>query len=692
MGAMRSRKKFLACLASCVAAVAACFAMPPAAAAEDAPSEPRLHERVARETLTVVQMNHGDELRFELRSGEQRSFVLKKTSARIIERNRGGIVYSFDCEFLADGQPLLLRRYVCSQETFYEPWVINGVRLWLSSSQSVFDLVPIRYPEVHHKLDADAMVVIQDATLPICPQPPKPWFPLKEHFIDVGSCYNGDDPWLGPYLGQACHVGLDINMPKGTPLYAPIDFDDHWIFSGGHRWRGVRRWAGGDIWGLQSHHVDKLLLEENTRIKAGTHYAEGAGKGVGSHQHSHFEFRLGREVMNRGRLGGIEIDPWILFWQIFETDKATKGIVHAQIDPLAPARTGKPVRFSAALSRPGSPDAKLRYWWTFGDGGWATGPAPAHTFTRPGVYPVTLVVDNGSQRATHTQHVTIGGDALDKAALSLHASDNVTFRPRPAPAADVYGWPVKCIPHTLRWTAAPASDNAKNQTRPRVVLLRNMGGGQLPAAAAPQVACLTEKSGWLEVDLAGEAGKQRLVVAADASGLPVGRHEAVVTVECPGAINPRQGFRVELTVRPAPKLEEVVVDDRDARHYATPYFWVGHQLIRCRRRGHRKRYLTNGARAAPGEFVRFTPDLAAGRYEVLLHEQTPLFAGSRFPVRVVHAEGEETFQVEPHNRESRSLGVYRFAAGTDGFVEFHAGDSQGLIVADALVFRPAGER
>lgn len=91
-------------------------------------------------------------------------------------------------------------------------------------------------------------------------------------------------------------MGLDINMSKGTPLNAPIDFDDHWIFSGGHRWRGIRRWPNGDVWGLQSHPLDKLLLDEHTTIKAGTHYAEAAGKGVGSHQHSHFEFRLGREV------------------------------------------------------------------------------------------------------------------------------------------------------------------------------------------------------------------------------------------------------------------------------------------------------------------------------------------------------------------------------------------------------------
>lgn len=660
--------------------------------ASETGNKPRTYELAARDTLTVVQMNHGDVVRFQLRSGEKRSFVLDETSARIIERPRGGNVYSFDCRMKADGQPLLLRRYVCSQETFYEPWVVNGVRLWLSSSKSVVDLVPIRYPEVHHPLSADAIIVLQDATLPICPQPMKPWFPIRRHFIDVGTCYNGDDPWLGPYLGQACHVGLDINMPKGTPLYAPIDFDDHWIFSGGHRWRGVRRWPNGDFWGLQSHHVDKLLVEEHTKLQAGTHYAEGAGKGVGSHQHSHFEFRLGPEVRNPGRLGGVEIDPWILFWQIFETDRAKKGHLKAEIDPLAPAKTGQPVQLSASRSRAGKRletgrSEKLRYYWTFGDGDWSNEPSPEHTFVRAGVYPVTLVVDDGQQRATHTQHITINGEAIDRPVLSLDAPDNVSFRRRPVPAADVYGWPVKFIPHTLRLTVAPPSSDPSGMPKPRRILLRNSGGGELPPVDAPQIKYLTTASGWLEVALDGKGNAQQLVVTADASTLPLGRHDAVVSVHCPGAINPIQGFRIELTVRPTPAAREVIVDDRDEGFYATPYFWVGHQLIRCPTRGYRDRYLTNGARPTEGEFVRFTPDLAAGRYEVFMHNETPLVGDARFPVRVRHASGEKTFEFTPHQSKSRSLGVYDFNAGTGGYVEFHAADSEGAVIADALIFR-----
>lgn len=207
-------------------------------------AEPRVIDLVTRDTLGVAEMNRGDELRFRLKNGQSRSFVLEDTSARIVDKVAGGILYSFDCRFRVDGQSLTLRRYVCSQETFYEPWVINGVRMWVSSSAAIFKQVPPRYPENHYSFDADAVLAVQDATLPICPQPMQPWYRNDAHFIDVGTCYNGDDPWLGPYLGQACHIGLDINMKKSTPLTAPLDFDDQIRrFQSGLQDRQNTRWS-----------------------------------------------------------------------------------------------------------------------------------------------------------------------------------------------------------------------------------------------------------------------------------------------------------------------------------------------------------------------------------------------------------------------------------------------------------------
>jgi hypothetical protein len=645
----------------------------------------RTLDLAAKETLCVAELTHGDTLRFRLRSGQTRSFEIQQTSARIVERVQGGIVYSFECRLLADGQPLTLRRYVCSQETFYEPWVVNGVRLWFSSSAAIFKLVPVRYGQDHYPFDADVVLALQDATLPICPQPPRMWFPLERHFIDVGKCYNGDDPWLGPYLGQACHVGLDINMPRGTPLYAPLDFDDHWIFSADHRWRGVRRWSNGDLWALQSHHVDRLLVREGARLTAGMHYAEAAGKGVGSHPHSHFEFRIGPEVLNRGQLGGVEIDPWIFFWQMFETDKAATGEIRAVIDPLSPAETNQPVRFSAAGSRGGQPSRPPRYYWTFGDGGAATGPTPEHTFLRPGVYPVTLVLEHGPHRATQTQHLTVRGSPVEAAALVVQA-DETSFRARPAEAADVYGWPVQAIPQTLCFALPPSGP-----PRTKTVRLHNAGGAVLPQAEPPEVEYLGSPGGWLGITPLGKANEQQLAVTVDPGNLGPGRHAAIVAVQCPGATNGKQTFRVEMRVRPRLVRDELVIDDRDPEFFATPFCWVGHQFLRCPQRGWQNRYLTNAQHADGQAMARWTPDLPEGRYEVLFHPQTP-FVDSSFLVRIRHATGEQTAGFHPLESNTRSLGRFEFAEGTDGYVEILAQGATGPVIADAVIFRRLAER
>ncbi len=651
----------------------------------------RILDMSAKETLTVAKLNRGDKLRFQLRNGDLRTFVIEETRARIVERGgRSGIVvYWFEARLLADGQPMTLGRFVGSQESFYEPWVVNGVRIWFSSSQASFDLVPIRYPDNHHPLDYDAILALQDATLSICPQPMRPWFPVERLFIDVGECYGGQDPWMGAYQGRAAHMGLDVDMPKGTPLYAPLDFDDQWIFSGGHRWRGVRLWENGDAWALQSHHLDRLLIEQKTSLKAGTHYANAAGRAVGAYPHSHFEFHVGRKELHSGRPAGLDLDPWILFWQMFETEKDNRGEIRADIAPVSPTTTGRPVRFSAEGSRSGKGSGPLRYTWTFGDGGWSNEPAALHTFFRPGVYPVTLVVDDGRRLAARTQHVTVNGDLLSATGFALDAPDEVSFRPRPVAAADVYGWPVKHIPRSLRFAMPPGG----SLSSPRRIFLRPVGQGTLPPAEPPEVAYLGAAEGWLRATLQGMGNKQRIEVAVDPRNLPLGLHEAVVIVRCPGTVNPVQGFRVQLNVRPTPEAAETIVDDRDDEFYATPYFWVGHQRQSWGAKGYRGRYLTNGGIADDNAIVRYTPDLAAGRYEALFHPDTPFRladAESSFWVRVRHASGEEKIRFAPRQAKTRSLGSFDFAEGNEGFVEIAAKGSKGLIIADALIFRRTG--
>jgi len=200
-----------------------------------------------------------------------------------------------------------------------------------------------------------------------------------------------DDCYLGPYLGKACHVGMDVNHPKGSPLFAPIEFDTQAYFNSlvmGHennRWRGIRRWKNGDVWALQTHHLIELLVPENTPLKAGTRYATTAGVHTGSHQHTHFEFKIGHknpddplpasddpasiacpvDFDDESRAARedpevLHLDPWIVFWQIFEDHKARRGAIRAEVKTPDAMQTGRAVAFSGEGSRGVEPLAGKR--------------------------------------------------------------------------------------------------------------------------------------------------------------------------------------------------------------------------------------------------------------------------------------------------------------------------------------------
>ncbi|HAH86804.1 MAG TPA: hypothetical protein DCL60_05475, partial [Armatimonadetes bacterium] len=102
-----------------------------------------------------------------------------------------------------------------------------------------------------------------------------------------------------------------------TVLSAPITFDNHYLFNStasgfnNNRWRGIRRWQDGSEWWLQTHHQIDMLVPERTPLAAGTPYATTAGVWVGSHEHTHFVFR----IIEQG--GDYLLDPWILLGETF---------------------------------------------------------------------------------------------------------------------------------------------------------------------------------------------------------------------------------------------------------------------------------------------------------------------------------------------------------------------------------------
>ena len=100
--------------------------------------------RTAQETLTPVELNRGDELQFTLRDGETRTLALEATSARILLTNlpepgkafhEGQTVYEMTCRVRIDGQPMEMRRFIPVQEALYEPYIVNGLRVWFDGSR-----------------------------------------------------------------------------------------------------------------------------------------------------------------------------------------------------------------------------------------------------------------------------------------------------------------------------------------------------------------------------------------------------------------------------------------------------------------------------------------------------------------------------------------------------------------------------
>lgn len=293
-------------------------------------------EKQARDTLTAFELDIDDELHFTLKSGQTRRIQLvhcyaKVESTTLKEPGKpepGGMTrYRFHCTLLIDGISVSMGRYVGSQDSFYQPWEIMGLRIWFDACTDIFEFMREQHGPC--KPRKRARFAVQDATDRICPTLLHPWCPLPPQTLRIEQCYRGDDCWLGAYDGADAHGGLDINHRAGTPLWTPVSIDDHFFFNAlangdnNNRWRGFKRWQDGSTWILQSHHLIRLLVPEHEPIQAGTNYAESAGVWTGNHEHTHFVFK----VIEPGQSeeDAIALDPWILFWQMYRDRELTNA-------------------------------------------------------------------------------------------------------------------------------------------------------------------------------------------------------------------------------------------------------------------------------------------------------------------------------------------------------------------------------
>jgi hypothetical protein len=198
--------------------------------------------------------------------------------------------------------------------------------------------------------------------------------------------------------------------------------------------------------------------------------------------------------------------------------------------------------------------------------------------------------------------------------------------------------------------------------------------------------------GWLSATVSGAGEHRRVQVAVSPERASLGRNGATVYVTSAGALNPRQGFRVEMEVSTDPPATgELVVDNEDPGFYATPYYWITPRFRHDPHKGFGGSWATSGPRPGSRQFARFTPDLAAGRYDVWLHEATPMPPGQQVFVVVHDTLGDHRRVVRA---EQRYVGQYVFPEGSNGHVDvFGPNDrSSPTITADAVVFRRVRQR
>ncbi len=186
------------------------------------------------------------------------------------------------------------------------------------------------------------------------------------------------------------------------------------------------------------------------------------------------------------------------------------------------------------------------------------------------------------------------------------------------------------------------------------------------------------------------SGAVAVALAQSAAGLLRPHPAAVPNAHAPGEVDRPE--LVPFIVADPAKLPGIVVDETAAVlvgrwQYSThtpPYVGLG--------------YLHDMKDGKGEKSVTFTPTLPrAGRYEVRLAHCYNVRRATNAPVTIRHADGETKLRVnqqaEPaHGRLFRSLGTFRFAAGTNGWVRFSNEGTEGkYVIADAVQFLPVPE-
>ncbi len=651
----------------------------------------------SKNTLTVLEIDSGDKVNYILRGGRRLQIELIETKAHIVfttldtlkKGSSGqGTIYSITCKIRIDGQEMEMVRYIPVQQSFYEPYVVNGLKIWFDALKSLSDF----FNENHGDClpQKEARFAFQDADLPICPQIIENWCPLPNKQLFVKNAYSGEDTWLGTYFGADLHGGLDINMPSNTPLWTPIDFDEHYYFNSlkaGHnnnRWRGVKHWKNKDEWCLQTHHLVQLLVREYQPIKKGQPYAFSAGVHTGYTPHTHFVFKV-----KQPNYDWYFIDPWILFWQIIENNKEKSNSINANIMPFSPVLTGENIQFSSEGSRSGVWGNELKYYWDFGDGYTSIHRNPVHTFVEPGIFPITLLVDNGINKDIYTQHITVNGTEINGNSFMISCNDEPSFKRRKKWKTRRYNGAAH-IANTLEYKGYHNQKEAFN-TKKVLIKSKNFKWEEKPNNSFRFEVIYKHGKDWLDVNSIFYEDSIRLSLQPQIDRMinKYGFYEAFLFINHENAFNIPHYVRIYVEFDLSKPNSDIIIDDSDADCIMSDYFWLSPEFHYDWSSGYNGKYFINKDNSK-GEYVRYIPNLEEGRYVVKLkspaYEQKSILSKvGGFNVIVKHKNGINKIWVEPN--KSLTIGEFEFINGKENYVEIISDGSIGLIVVDALDFQ-----
>ncbi len=653
-------------------------------------------------TLTVVELNEGDEVKYELQTGRIVHLKLIKNESEIIfstidlpgqGSSTDASVYKMKCIVNIDGQNLEMIRYVPVQESFYEPYNVNGLRIWFDAVKSIDRFYNENHGDCLPK--KEVRLALHDASLPISPEEITTWCPISEYYPDVKLCYRGEDTWLGTYFGTDLHGGLDINMPSNSPLWAPVSFDYNYTFNSlksGHnnnRWRAFKHWDNGDIWIVQTHHHNELIVPEFKEINKGTKYAFSAGTLAGAHTHTHFVFKVKQPGFDE-----FFIDPWIIFWQILENKKNKSKTLKAEIKPLKPGKTGEIIQFDGSRSILGLNSQDVEFYWSFGDGGFSIANQPFHIYQKSGIYPVTLTIFDGINYSSITQHITIAGSSTFYPEFKVYQDNNFSFLPREKWEMDSYNYTKFIIPNTVNFSMLHLNKQSIEPQKVFLKMLNSIGFTDSRYSQRIEVNYI-HGNDWLDFEIEKTSRSDSMIInlipKIESLNTQEGKSEAFLVIHDDGFINSPYLIRVVVNFHRFEDNNEIVIDNDDSSCIKSNYFWLTNKLnsdlglswSKCIGES----FLFN-SNSSEQEFVRFMPKLREGKYRVSLY--SPLYSQefilkkmNGFYVNIKSKDGIDTKWLDPN--ESLIIGEFDFN-NCDGYVEILNKNSKGLIVVDAIRF------